>query len=97
MSGSQGDGKNAFVCDSICATNITGTAVLQLVSAEILTAIFLEETGFTSIFILGYQPVLRTIKSSFMNSIYQKKVLSILSAISFPPFPANKVIATKVI
>lgn len=95
MSGFQDNGKLAFVYDGIDAIDATGTAVLQLVSAEIWIVIFLVKTGFISIFILGYHPVLRIIKCALINDI-KKKVLSILSVLSFLPFPANKVNATKV-
>lgn len=96
MSGFHDNGKNTFVYDSVYATDTTGTDVLQLVSAEIWIVIFLVKTGFISIFILGYHPVLRIIKAALMNGIKKKKVLSILFILSFLPFPANNINATEV-
>lgn len=62
-------GKSDFVYDNIYATDIIGTAVLQLISAEIWVVIFLVKKGFISIFILGYHPVVRIMKSVLMNGI----------------------------
>lgn len=73
VSGFHDNGKNAFVYDNIYTTDTTGTAVLKLVSAEVWIVIFLVKTSFASIFILGYHPVLRIIKSVLMNGIKKKK------------------------
>jgi len=77
VSGFQENGKNVFVYDSIYATCTTGTAVLQLVSAEVWIVIFLLKTSFISIFILGYHPVLRMIKSA---------LIMVLKKCTFHPF-----------
>lgn len=79
--------KNTFVCDSINATDITGTAVLLLVSAEIWIAIFLVQTGCIFIFVLGYQRVLMGLKSALMSDVKkQNKTPFHPFCLFLPPF-----------